>query len=645
MKTTFLLPMMALLPLISVSRAEENTLTVWSSPLAETRDILAADTLDKLEKRNVAQALSTMAGVTLDKSGNRNELQVSVRGFNSRQVPVFYDGVPIYVPYDGNLDLSRFLTFGVGSLEVAKGYSSLLQGPNQMGGAINITSSTPKKPLEGSVGFRQGWSRGRHNANERSAELGIKNHSGYFQLSAGQLKRKFSGLAHGARGGGENGRRSNSSSDDKKGAVRLGWTPGADLYTLSWSKQDGAKQSPPYAGSGSQTPRYWRWPQYDKESFYYQGSTRLTERFTLKSRVYHDAFKNTLLMYNSLAALRKNQAGYSHYDDYSLGSALQLSAALRESDSLSFAVHWKKDSHREKSGKNVAADRYQDRTWSLATEYQRALAESLEMVAGVSYDWRDSLTGMKHEKHGVTYYANNSQRAFNWEAMVKYYPQEGDTLAFSLADRSRFPTLKERYTTSRPAFGQIALVNPQLKPERACSLDLSWQHVITPQWRTEASLYYNRVSRAILSQTIDSETVQNRNSGRVDYRGLDFGLHGRLGERGEVGVNYGLIHAASAAGKITGLPGQTATVWLSISPAPQWQLLLSEEARSASYSDSTGQLKAAGFALTHLRLAFSPGYGWQLNAAVDNLLDKNYALTEGFYESGRQYWAGAEYRF
>lgn len=81
-----------------------------------------------LDKQNVAQALSVVPGVVLQKSGSRNEEQVKVRGFDSRQVPVYFDGVPIYVPYDGNLDLARILTNNLGAVEVSKGYSSLLQG-------------------------------------------------------------------------------------------------------------------------------------------------------------------------------------------------------------------------------------------------------------------------------------------------------------------------------------------------------------------------------------------------------------------------------------------------------------------------------------------------------------------------------------
>ena len=31
----------------------------------------------------------------------RNEKTLTVRGFDSRQVPLFIDGIPVYVPYDG----------------------------------------------------------------------------------------------------------------------------------------------------------------------------------------------------------------------------------------------------------------------------------------------------------------------------------------------------------------------------------------------------------------------------------------------------------------------------------------------------------------------------------------------------------------
>lgn len=105
--------------------------------------------------------------------------------------------------------------------------------------------------------------------------------------------------------------------------------------------------------------------------------------------------------------------------------------------------------------------------------------------------------------------------------MGKYHFANEDTLALSYYDRTRFPTLKERYTTSKPAYNQIAIVNPQLKPERARGVDLTWNGAFTHDWGFEVSVYYNRVSDAILSHNIDADTIQNQNSGTVDYSGLD----------------------------------------------------------------------------------------------------------------------------
>lgn len=642
------------LPLVhpALAQAPDDSLTVWASPLAASPSIVNHDTIQTLDKQDVAKALALIPGVVLQKSGNRNELSVNVRGFNSRQVPLFFDGVPIYVPYDGNLDLGRFLTSNISALEVSKGYSSLLQGPNQMGGAINITSRKPEKPLQADVGYRQGWSRGADNAYDAHASLAAKNDLGYFQIIGSQLKQRFLGLPHGYDNttAGGNGRMINSAADDRQAILKLGFTPrGTDNYTLTYIHQEGEKNNPPYSGSGSQKSRYWQWPQYDKESYYYQGTTQLAEGYTLKSRLYRDNFKNTLMMYNSLKDLQQRSGNYSHYDDYSNGAGLQLAIDLRQSDLLSFALNWKQDVHREKGAPDAPYDRYKDRTWSLATEYQWSLLEDLDVVAGASYDWRDSLQGMKYEKKGdITYYDANHQRAFNWEIMGKYTLDNADTLSLSYADRSRFPTLKERYTTSKPSRNQIALVNPGLKPERARSIDLTYNGRLSRDWRYEASAYYNRVSDAILSHNLSADLIQNRNSGRVDYLGVDLSLQGQISEMSDIGLKYSLIHASLrdlSNDKITQLPTQTLVGWISVKPLPELTLTLSEEARSASYSDSSGQQKAPGFALTHLRAEFELGHGFSVNASVNNLFDTQYYYSEGFIEEGRNYWTGIAYTF
>lgn len=56
--------------------------------------------------------------------------------------------------------------------------------------------------------------------------------------------------------------------------------------------------------------------------------------------------------------------------------------------------------------------------------------------------------------------------------MTKYHFENSDTLALSYSDRTRFPTLKERYTTSKPAYNRWRW-SIRSKPERARSVDLT----------------------------------------------------------------------------------------------------------------------------------------------------------------------------
>ena len=85
----------------------------------------AAD-LEAFNRLDVSRALALLPGVTLSAVGNRNESMVQVRGFDLRQVPVYLDGIPVYVPFDGYADLGRFTTFDLAQISVEKGFASVL---------------------------------------------------------------------------------------------------------------------------------------------------------------------------------------------------------------------------------------------------------------------------------------------------------------------------------------------------------------------------------------------------------------------------------------------------------------------------------------------------------------------------------------
>ncbi|EFE8016474.1 TonB-dependent receptor [Escherichia coli] len=151
-----------------------------------------------------------------------------------------------------------------------------------------------------------------------------------------------------------------------------------------------------------------------------------------------------------------------------------------------------------------------------------------------------------------------------------------------------------------------------------------------------------------VSSTTTTVLDQPQNSGTVDYSGLDAGIKGKISNILDVGLSYALIHADAKRkdiGKITDLPTQTMTAWMTLKPWEPLSVTLSEEARSSSYSNSDGSQKAAGFAVTHIRADYTLGHGFSVNASVNNLFDTQYAYSEGFIEEGRNFWAGVEYTF
>ena len=114
-----------------------------------------ADSIDQTEIRNLnltsaAKALDYLPGVSIQHiATNRNEAGIMVRGFSTRgQVPLYLDGIPISVPYDGYIDFNRFLTSDISEVQVARGYSSPLAGPNAVGGTINLVTQEPIKKLD-----------------------------------------------------------------------------------------------------------------------------------------------------------------------------------------------------------------------------------------------------------------------------------------------------------------------------------------------------------------------------------------------------------------------------------------------------------------------------------------------------------------
>ena len=624
------------------------------APDAENEQVISKDEMQRNNADTVGAAVATLPGVSLSRN-NRNEETVFLRGFDVRQVPVFVDGVPLYVPYDGYIDFARFTTFDLSEIRVAKAGASLLYGPNTLGGAINLVTRKPVRAFEGDV--RLGLASG----SEKQSAVNIGSNQGlwYFQLGASYLDANSFPLPKGfkdfkAQPTDTGSQRENAYRTDQRLSFKVGLTPNAtDEYALGYVRQEGEKGNPVYTGQSSSGVRYWQWPYWDKDSLYFISSTRLGQNNVLKTRVFHDTYKNKLDAFTdgSYSTAFNNTSFPSIYNDTSTGVALELANYSLKNHELRVALHVKQDKHEDS---NPLSDdkRYRDVTTSLAVEDTITLAPDWRLRAGISHDKRDAKE--------VYYWPLGSTSATNGVLELTHTLDTRGTEAYAIAShKTRFPTIKDRYSAR---MGR-ALPNPDLRPEVANHLELGVKGTPWAGGQGQAAVFYSRITdlmqNAIVSAPIGTcgkgitTCDQAQNIGKARNAGLELSLQQSLNSQWAVGGAYTYLARSNLSDdsvRLTDTPRHRLYAALNWTPNDAWELrttLEAERGRTVPFAASgrSTYLDLGGFAILGVKATWKLRKDMALDFGVSNLGDKWYELADGLPMPGRSWFVHGTYRF
>lgn len=603
---------------------------------------MGAAALEAFNRLDVSRALSLLPGVTLSGVGNRNESMVQVRGFDLRQVPVFLDGIPVYVPFDGYADLGRFTTFDLAQISVEKGFASVMYGPNTLGGAINLVSRRPQQRLEfdGRAGLLSGQGR------RLSLNAGSRLGRFYVQGSASQLRQEGFPLpaSYTPRAQEDGGLRENAFRNDRKYSLKAGYLPNAtDEYALSYVNQQGSKGNPPYAGTDPQQPtRFWKWPYWNKESLYFLSTTRLGKIGPLKARLFYDRFRNLLRAFdnNTYAAQTRASSFNSYYNDDTRGGSLEAALWQTGRQALRASVHYRNDRHREHN-EGEPERLFEDQTLSAGLEGSYRLTEGLLLRPGLSYNARQSLRADNFNSRSkeITAFPTNRNEAFNVQGGLFYEPSENRHLSLTLARKTRFPTIKDRYSYRLG----LVLPNPALQPEQALHTELNYADVLPVIGGTtlKMSVFHSLLQGVIQSvSNVEPGLSQFQNTGRAVFYGGEASVKVPLGATAVAGGHYSYIEQKNLSNpnlKFTNVPRHKLFAYTQARLWRRLDLTGSMDYNSARYSTSYGT-KAAGFTLFNLKGSV-PLYRFiSVEGGVNNLFDRNYAIIEGFPEAGRNFF-------
>lgn len=609
--------------------------------------------LDDFNRETVVDALNLLPGITTTGGGQRNERMVTVRGFDSRQVPVFIDGIPVYVPYDGNVDLARFTTYDLASVEVAKGFSSVLYGSNTIGGAINLVTRRPVKAFEGNIGVGV-RSNDKFNGNGKSTNINLGTNQGlwYAQLGLSYLDRDSYTLSRDFRpvAAQPDRERRNAYNTDKKLNIKVGLTPNAtDEYALNYVNQKGEKGSPPYAGTIDKA-RFWQWPAWDKESLYFISNTAINQNSYIKTRLYYDKFTNRLSTYDDATYTTFAKGFKSFYNDHTYGGSVEYGTKISDVNTLKLSLHMKKDIHKEHD-LGQPEQRSEDKTTSFGIEDTHKITDKLDLIVGASYDKRKEISAQKYDTtRGLYNFPVKDSSAFNPQAGLIYRTSETGNAYFTIARKSRFPTIKQRYSGGLGT----AIPNPNLNVERAINYQLGISEKLNSKVRVDAAIFYSDITDMMQSNKVpgtvcDGGAVCNQlqNIGKVSSKGIELGLTAAVSNTLELGGNYTYLDRKNKTDSkfLTDAPAHKLFTYAKWAATPSMNVIGSAEYNSKRYSNDTGTRIANGFSMVNAKLSYTLQKDVTLEAGVNNLLDRNYAYSEGYYEEGRNFFANMNYRF
>ena len=582
-------------------------------------------------REDVASAAALIPGVTLTSMGARNEHTINVRGLDLRQVPLFIDGIPVYLPYDGYVDLGRFFWDDISEIQVTKGYTSILTGPNALGGVINLVGQRPARSFQGKVQLGvSGDNEGDCAGSKLNASLGGLKNKFYYNVSGQFQKKEHIRDA-------DKQKISHTQTKDHKINAKVAFTPNTGSeYSINYINQKGTKEIPTYAGDVSSVQkRYWRYPEWDKQSLYWISQTKLNQSSYLKTRLFYDQLENTLESYDDATYTTMNNAYAftSYYDDNVIGGNAELGKYF-EDLTLKGAFHFKRDNHREHNEGNPI-QHFADETYSLGIESAYQFKANSKVVGGVSYNWREDVKAEDYNSttEVMSNYDSNKNEALNAQVNYLLKLNEQNHLNASIAYRTRFPTMKDRYSYKQGK----ALPNPDLDEEVAINYEIDWDLKL-PQIFLGVKMFYYDIDQTIQSVNISTTKTQMQNTGKSYVDGFELEAKKELNPVVLLQGNYTYTHKKNRSNStlhFTNSPEHTASVSSVFSLFQKWKLIPNLEFSSSRYSDTSGLQKVKKFALAHLYCQYNVKESISLNLEIRNILNKQYELSEGYPEAGR----------
>jgi iron complex outermembrane receptor protein len=459
----------------------------------------------------------------LVRQNSRGMAEISVRGSESRQVAVLLDGVPLTLAWDHRTDPAVIPLMGVQSLSLVRGLPSVLNGPNVLGGVVEVDVGRGADLLDAHDELRAtaGLDDAGYRAVGASARMVREMVSGRFIARGGAGFRTRDGFALPAGladAGDRAGRRTNSDVEEWTGFGALRWQDAGDRWvSLSASGYRAERGVPPELHLA--TPRLWRYPEEWQAVAAFSAGTGHQRTWwgegDLEAAIGINVGQQDIEAFRSLAydEVVATESG----DDRTLTLRLLGDHTLGSRGELRAAATYADINHTEILG---AAERneYRQRLWSLGSEVAWRLPASTRLSTGVALDGADTPeSGGKPPLGTLTAWG-----ARLGMSTLALHPDL--QLHASLSSRARFPALRELYSGALGRFEP----NPGLVPERLNAAEVG-ATLRRPGVEIQATLFQHLLTDAVVRISTPERKFRRINRDEIRSSGVEMLLGATLG--------------------------------------------------------------------------------------------------------------------
>lgn len=456
----------------------------------------------------------------LVRQNSRGEMEISVRGSDSRQAAVLLDGVPMTLGWDHRTDPSLIPITGTERLVIVRGLGSLLNGPNTLGGSIEISHDVAGQPSSGRLWAGAGVDQygamvGTLGYGRRVAEFG----GGGLSLRTGVAHRDRNGVAlpHGAVDPTEkDGLRTGTDLKETDGFASLRWnnTRGSTVgFMVSGYNAERGVPPEEHLATGA---RLWRYPYARRVIGMLSANTGV-----FSTPLGHGSFEAGVGVNDGNFKISTyTDRTYSRTNGEELGDERTTTARALLMHSVGPATlrasFTNADIKYTETLSPTPAVDYQQKLSSTAVELEVPLFGRTQLAGGVAFDRTSTpLTGGRTP--GQEPFDNTG-----WRVGLSHELTSRIRLHGNASERSRFPALRELYSGALNRFRP----NPDLKPETLLGFEggFTVNNLVSsvPQSTLQVIGFKHKLDDAVVRITLSNPTrFQRINRDRIESSGAE----------------------------------------------------------------------------------------------------------------------------